>query len=206
MKYQLKSWLALGVIISVTVLAVFIVVGVANKDLADNKELLVDLYQVEHNIKEANAAIREAALAHTDFLIEEELKRLAKTTASSSEILNRLPNDPRLSKQDKAALEVIRTERVEYKQVQSNVLVAIRAHDRHAIWDNIQVYRKYQEKYSKRIDDLILIHENKTGDIKDRLFFRLVLMVALLSGLQLADKYYTFHRWKLKHHSCVPVK
>ena len=206
MKYQLKSWLVLGVIVTVAILSVVTVVKIANNDLTNNKILLKDLYQVEHNVKEANAAIREAALAHTDFLIEEELKRLNVTTASSKEILTRLSNDPKLSNADRLALDVITTERIEYKLVQAHVLDAIRAHDRHAVWDSLLVYRKYQEKYYKRIDDLIVKHENNVGEIKDILLCRLLIIVVLLSALQVVDKFYTFYRWKLKNRLFVTGK
>lgn len=206
MKYQLKSWLVLGVVVTIAVLSVLTVVKLANKELAENKAFLTDLYQIEHSIKEANAAIREAALAPTDFLIEEELKRLNVTTASTKSILARLSTDTRLSSADKLALDVITTERIEYKLVQAHVLEAIRAHDKHHIWDSLLVYRKYQVKYSKRIDDLILIHENHVGEVKDILLFRLLIIVVLLSGLQVLDKFYSFYRWKLKNRLFITGK
>ena len=195
MNFQLKSIIVSTLFIGTFIMSIAGAICISHRETRETRDILKDLYQIEQNVKIANQALREAALAPTDELIEKELSILPVTKASSTRIYSGLPNKP-LKESDKQIIATLILERPDYRIAQLNVVQAIRSHNKQVTWDMLHVYKVYQEIYTKHVDDLINSSETNLVIIKDKLIKRLIIIVGIFILLQSLDKLYYVIKWK----------
>ena len=88
--YSKNSILLLGVIINFIVIVTSLTAVYYFVDIANDKDMMMELHQLKQDILYANLALRNAAIAPDDITKHEELKKMLVTRASADRVYKTL--------------------------------------------------------------------------------------------------------------------
>lgn len=159
-----------------------------------NSEQIIEvtnhLTKLQHNVFEANQAVRQAAMAPTTDLVLKEYEITKRTTKSSLEIYQFLLSSKLLNKREMAIVNEQFTERRTYKYVQSKVKwLILEGASKEDIWTALNKYQFYQDRYQSRVTSLVNSMRIRVNKLHNMVMISFASILSLVAGVLVFEKY-----------------
>jgi len=148
--------LALPLIIILCVLIVSITTITIKEftEINNNRIILLDLYQLKHDVLSANLYMRNATIPDSIEEREKELAKMLITRQSATNVYKNL-NRSVLTPEQTFIVKTLVAERVEYRECQNRTVYSIRHNPDSVTWKYFIDYNVYLNRYLHRVDFLI---------------------------------------------------